>query len=489
MKFELFFLLAILVLTNSFHVSISKIHSSGRTSLFMEKERVEKVMPWEKKDVEARRKVDEEGGVKRVLWDGTVQNDKWKDPNEIKLFEGKEVVRGVDPSGFKTHKSQKNHLVGAFSGEAKKGKGVSFNYDPSKYKDTNSANYRRLNSQLKEVKEEEENKKKAKDEVKRKEQMRLLFLSQEEKIFWETPGDKIVGSSGTHFVSPAVEQIIADLDNELIGLTSVKQKMRRYASQMLTHKIRNDIEIKSEIPPLHHVFTGNPGTGKTTVAMKMGELYANMGFVSKGHTVQATRADLVGQYIGHTGPKTREMILQSFGGILFIDEAYGLYKEDSRDYGSEVLEMLVKFIDTTSNSDFVLVLAGYRDQMTRMLQANLNLMSRMGNWIDFPDYDDNELLQISELLSNNYDYSYPTPAKDKYVEYMNLRKEFPYFSNARTVRNCMERARRISATRILNDALDNGTKYTMSEIQTFLPSDFQYMIDEIKGLPRDTMLP
>ena len=223
--------------------------------------------------------------------------------------------------------------------------------------------------------------------------------------------------------------------------------------------------------------------------MKMGELYKAMGFISKGHTVQATRADLVGQYIGHTGPKTREVILQSFGGIMFIDEAYGLYKEDSRDYGSEVLELLVKFMDTTETTDFVLVLAGYRNLMTRMLNANLNLMSRMGNWLDFPDYDDQELLDIANLLANSYDYNYPSDAQGKFVEFMNIRKEFPYFSNARTVRNTMERARRIAATRILNDALDNGTLYTMDEIQTFQAADFQKMVDEIKDLPRETMLP
>lgn len=223
--------------------------------------------------------------------------------------------------------------------------------------------------------------------------------------------------------------------------------------------------------------------------MKMGQLYKEMGFINSGHTVQATRADLVGQYIGHTGPKTKEMITRSFGGILFIDEAYGLYKEDSRDYGSEVLEMLVKFMDTTENTDFVLCLAGYRNLMTRMLNANLNLMSRMGNWIDFPDYDDGELLQISNLLARQYGYAYEGPSQTTFVEFMNLRKQFPYFSNARTVRNCMERARRIAATRILKDAMDNGTKYTMAEIQTFIPSDFQLMVDEIKDLPRDTMLP
>ena len=251
----------------------------------------------------------------------------------------------------------------------------------------------------------------------------------------------------------------------------------------------SDIGVKSEIPPLHHVFTGNPGTGKTTVAMKMGQLYKQMGFINSGHTVQATRADLVGQYIGHTGPKTKEMITRSFGGILFIDEAYGLYKEDSRDYGSEVIEMLVKFMDNTANTDFIVVLAGYRNLMTKMLNANLNLMSRMGNWIDFPDYDDKELLQISELLANTYGYVYDDASKASFVEFMSLRQQFPYFSNARTVRNCMERARRIAATRILNDALDNGTKYTMTEIQSFKKQDFQLMVDEIKNLPRDTMLP
>jgi hypothetical protein len=150
--------------------------------------------------------------------------------------------------------------------------------------------------------------------------------------------------------------------------------------------------------------------------MKMGELYKEMGLINSGHTVQATRADLVGQYIGHTGPKTKEMITRSFGGILFIDEAYGLYKEDSHDYGSEVIEMLVKFMDTTANTDFIVVLAGYRNLMTKMLNANLNLMSRMGNWIDFPDYDDAELLQISQLLAKTYGYEYDDSSKKVFTE-------------------------------------------------------------------------
>jgi len=387
------------------------------------------------------------------------------------------------------HMSDPGKNVKLTSGTGVAGKGVGFKYDPSNYKDSNDSNFRRLKDQLASRKADDDKMAREREQIIRKEAMAEMFLKQEAGTFWDTDPELIVATSDKVFVDPKVLQVISDLDNQLIGLDLVKGKMRRYASQMMSHKIRQDLGVKTTIPPLHHVFTGNPGTGKTTVAMKMGELYAAMGFISKGHTVQATRADLVGQYIGHTGPKTKEMILQSFGGILFIDEAYGLYKEDSRDYGSEVLEMLVKYIDTTENSDFVLCLAGYRNLMTRMLNANLNLMSRMGNWLDFQDYNDSELLQISNLLADNYSYIYEQESKEKFVEYMNLRKEFPYFSNARTVRNCMERARRVAATRILNDSLENGTKYTMDEIQTFRPADFQIMIDEITALERTTMLP
>lgn len=369
-------------------------------------------------------------------------------------------------------------------------KGVSFEYDPGNYSDAkNDGNFRRLSDQLAAVKAEEEQLSRERDELIRKEKMQQMFIKQENEKFWNTRDDEVVGTSDQYFVPPEVLQIISDLDNQLIGLYPVKEKLRRYASQLLVHKVRQGFGLKTEIPPLHHVFTGNPGTGKTTVAMKMGELYSEMGFISSGHTVTATRADLVGQYIGHTGPKTKEMITRSFGGILFIDEAYGLYKEDSRDYGSEVLEMLVKFMDTTANEDFVVCLAGYRNLMTKMLNANLNLMSRMGNWIDFPDYNSEELLEISNLLARQYGYNYPRGAQDLFTEYISLRKEFPYFSNARTVRNCMERARRIAATRILGDALDRGTTYTMGEIQSFSESDFQLMVDELRPLPRDTLLP
>ena len=199
-------------------------------------------------------------------------------------------------------------------------KKMGFNYDPSNYKDSNSGNYRRLSDQLAAAKAEDEQMKRERDELMRKEQMAAMLLRKENETFWNTAPDTVVATTEKYFIPPEVLAVIDDLDNQLIGLKPVKEKMRRYAAQMLSHKIRDGFGVKSQIPPLHHVFTGNPGTGKTTVAMKMGELYKQMGFINSGHTVQATRADLVGQYIGHTGPKTKEMITRSFGGILFIDE-------------------------------------------------------------------------------------------------------------------------------------------------------------------------
>lgn len=255
--------------------------------------------------------------------------------------------------------------------------------------------------------------------------------------------------------------------------------------------LHRSLGLRPFIPPLHHTFTGNPGTGKTTVAMKMGEMYKAMGIISTGHTVIATRADLVGQYVGHTGPKTKDIITKSFGGILFIDEAYGLYKgEDSRDYGSEVINLLVKFMDTMPNGEFVVMLAGYKDQMTKLLKNNLGLMSRMGNWIDFPDYNDDELVLISQLLARKYGYSYDRAAQYKFLELMRLRKEFPFFSNARTVRNAMERARRISATRTMREVMSwpGDQDIELESLQTIKAEDFQQLIDEISPLPRDTLL-
>jgi hypothetical protein len=211
-------------------------------------------------------------------------------------------------------------------------KKMGFNYDPSNYKDSNSANYRRLSDQLAAVKAEEDQMKRERDELIRKEQMAAMLLKKENETFWNTAPDTIVGTPEKYFIPPQVLGVIDDLDNQLIGLKPVKEKMRRYAAQMLSHKIRDGFGVKTQIPPLHHVFTGNPGTGKTTVAMKMGELYKQMGFINSGHTVQATRADLVGQYIGHTGPKTKEMITRSFGGILFIDEVRTSHTRSRRAY-------------------------------------------------------------------------------------------------------------------------------------------------------------
>lgn len=223
--------------------------------------------------------------------------------------------------------------------------------------------------------------------------------------------------------------------------------------------------------------------------MKLSELYHKTGLISSGHTVVATRADLVGQYIGHTGPKTKEMILKSFGGILFIDEAYGLYKEESRDYGSEVLSMLIKFIDNTPRTDFVVVMAGYHDRMENMMSKNIRLFNRIGNWIDFPDYNEEELLQIAEVFVKKSNFRFGPKARGTFAEFMKLRKEFPYFSNARTVRNAIEKARTIAASRAITDMVERDVIYSEQDVFTLRSSDFQKMIDTIKDMPRDSQLP
>lgn len=388
--------------------------------------------------------------------------------------------------------SSSSSSVLRMSDDGEQPKGVNFNYNPANFKDSNSGNYRRLSDQLAAAKYEEEKLQKEAEEIERKEKMLEMLRQKESDIFFNTPPDKVVASSDKFFVQPEILQVIADLDKELIGLKPVKEQMRQLASLYMVNRIRDSLGLPVEKPMLNHIFTGNPGTGKTTVAMKLGELYKAMGYVATGHTIVASRAELVGQYIGHTGPKTKELMLRSFGGILFIDEAYGLYKGDptARDYGNEVLEQLIKFMDSTDEAgEFVVVMAGYKDLMQEMLQNNLKLMVRMGNWIDFPDYNNPELLEISSLLARNYGYDYPPAAQNKFVEFMNLRKEFPWFSNARTVRNAMERARRVAANRIMVEGLSTGSDYHVKNIFSYDPKDFQYMIDEIIHLPRNESLP
>lgn len=249
-----------------------------------------------------------------------------------------------------------------------------------------------------------------------------------------------------------VNQIIEQLDHELIGLTPVKKRIREIAAFLVVTRARKELGIESSIPSLHMCFTGNPGTGKTTVALRMAEILHRLGYVRKGHVVSVTRDDLVGQYIGHTAPKTKEILKKAMGGVLFIDEAYYLYRpENERDYGQESIEILLQVMEN-QRDDLVVILAGYKDRMNTFFQSNPGMSSRIAHHIDFPDYEDGELFEISQKMLLEMKYQMSDEAKKIMVEYIHLRKQQPHFANARSIRNALDRARLRQANRIFATA-------------------------------------
>jgi probable Rubsico expression protein CbbX len=198
-------------------------------------------------------------------------------------------------------------------------------------------------------------------------------------------------------------------------------------------------------------FTGNPGTGKTTVALRMADILHRLGFVRRGHLVAVTRDDLVGQYIGHTAPKTKEVVKRAMGGVLFIDEAYYLYRpENERDYGQEAIEILLQIMEN-QRDDLVVILAGYGDRMDTFFSSNPGFRSRIAHHVDFPDYGEAELLQIAEIMLENQSYKFSAAARDAFARYIALRKTQPHFSNARSIRNALDRARLRQANRLVAD--------------------------------------
>jgi probable Rubsico expression protein CbbX len=238
------------------------------------------------------------------------------------------------------------------------------------------------------------------------------------------------------------------LDRELIGLAPVKRRVREVAALLLVEKLRRSVGLEAEPPPLHMCFTGNPGTGKTTVAMRMASLLHRLGYTRKGHLVAVTRDDLVGQYIGHTAPKTKEVLKRAMGGVLFIDEAYYLYRpENERDYGQEAIEILLQVMEN-QRDDIVVILAGYKDRMERFFSSNPGMASRVAHHIDFPDYDDDELFAIAELMLEKMNYQLDDDASTAMHEYIRLRRSQPRFSNARSIRNALDRARLRHANRL-----------------------------------------
>jgi probable Rubsico expression protein CbbX len=245
-----------------------------------------------------------------------------------------------------------------------------------------------------------------------------------------------------------VQEVLDQLDRELIGLTPVKTRIREVAALLLVDRLRKRFALTSETPTLHMCFSGNPGTGKTTVAMRMGEILKRLGYVREGHLVTVTRDDLVGQYIGHTAPKTKEVIKKAMGGVLFIDEAYYLYKpENERDYGQESIEILLQVMEN-NRDDLVVILAGYKDKMDRFFQSNPGMRSRIAHHINFPDYTAEELMSIAKLMLAGQNYRFSPEGAQAFAEYIPLRMKLPHFANARSIRNALDRARLRQANRL-----------------------------------------
>ena len=249
-----------------------------------------------------------------------------------------------------------------------------------------------------------------------------------------------------------IEDVFELLDKELIGLAPVKTRIREIAALLLVEGLRRKLGLSGDPPTLHMSFTGNPGTGKTTVALQMAEILHRLGFVRKGHVVSVTRDDLVGQYIGHTAPKTKEILKKAMGGVLFIDEAYYLYRpENERDYGQEAIEILLQVMED-HRGDLVVILAGYVERMERFFASNPGFRSRIAHHIDFPDYSNEELLAIGELILAKQNYKLSPAGREALANYIVARKKQPHFANARSIRNALDRARLRQANRLVRGA-------------------------------------
>ena len=280
-----------------------------------------------------------------------------------------------------------------------------------------------------------------------------------------------------------VQQVLEQLDRELIGLQPVKTRIREIAALLVVDRARKQVGLATTAPSLHMSFTGRPGTGKTTVAARMSQILHRLGYVRKGHVVTATRDDLVGQYIGHTAPKTREMLKKAMGGVLFIDEAYYLYRpENERDYGAEAIEILLQVMEN-NRDDLVVIFAGYKERMDVFYQSNPGLSSRVANHIDFPDYTSSELLAIAKLILAEENYRFSEEATAAFADYIERRIQLPFFANARSIRNAIDRARMRQANRLFNRMSGGGiTKLDLMTIEADDITASRVFSGEVEGL-------
>ena len=265
-----------------------------------------------------------------------------------------------------------------------------------------------------------------------------------------------------------VQEVLQELDRELVGLAPVKKRIEDIAAFLVVSRARAQLGLEAATPSLHMSFTGNPGTGKTTVALKMAQILHRLGHVRKGHVVSVTRDDLVGQYIGHTAPKTKEVLKRAMGGVLFIDEAYYLYRpENERDYGQEAIEILLQVMEN-NRDDLVVILAGYKDRMDTFFKSNPGMSSRIAHHIDFPDYAEIELMQIAEKMLAAQHYRFGDGARVAFEQYLARRMQQPHFANARSVRNALERARLRAASRLF---AERNRALTEFDLTTIAPED------------------
>ncbi len=266
-----------------------------------------------------------------------------------------------------------------------------------------------------------------------------------------------------------IQEVLDQLDRDLVGLVPVKTRIREIAALLLVDRVRRKLEVESNPPTLHMNFTGNPGTGKTTVAQKMADILHGLGYVRRPEVIAVTRDDLVGQYIGHTGPKTREVLKKAMGGVLFIDEAYNMYRpENERDYGQEAIEILLQVMEN-NRDDLVVILAGYKDRMDKFFESNPGMRSRVAHHIDFPDYSPDELLAIARLMLTEENYKFSPAAETMFAEYLVRRMSQGSFANARSVRNALDRSRLRQANRLVA----KGGSLTRRDLITIEPEDIR----------------
>jgi probable Rubsico expression protein CbbX len=266
----------------------------------------------------------------------------------------------------------------------------------------------------------------------------------------------------------AADEILRRIEEDLVGLEPVKTRIREIASLLIIDGCRRRFGLSSSAPTLHMSFTGSPGTGKTTVALRMAELLHGLGYLRKGHLTTAGREDLVGEYIGHTAPKTKQVLAKALGGVLFIDEAYSLHRaENERDYGQEAIEILLQAMED-QRDDLVVIFAGYREPMRQFFGMNPGLASRVAHHIDFPDYTTDELISIAHTMLDEENYTWTEEAEETFRRYLERRREQPHFANARSVRNALERARLRHANRLVREGGEVGRE----DLRTLTGNEF-----------------